>query len=348
MDVADQLSQLLTTHVRGLRPTPSGWLKADCPMCVHRGHRPDRRQRFGVKLDAHSVGANCFNCGFHAKWSTGDELRSDMRTLLNTVGVSHTDIDRLVFEAYVNKHSLPNHSATPLQGTVQQQWPTVSLPEHAQCVLSWLESGHEHSALLEVAQYALSRGIEDLQRVWWSPDRTHQMQHRMIVPFEWQGRTVGYTARHVRPGVPAGLRYHHSVPANYVFNLDAQRDYDRCHTIVTEGAIDALLVDGVSVQHNRVSAGQAQLINSLHTKITVCADRDSAGDGLVQAALEHGWAVSFPPWERGIKDAGDAVQAYGRLYTVHSIIAHRVTDPDKIRLWRQLELEKHGNHRVHA
>lgn len=345
MDINEQLQSLLRSHLGALSATPSGWHKTNCPVCALRGHRPDRRQRFGVKFDSDSTGTNCFNCGFHASWSTGSELSSAWRTLLSTVGVSHTDIDRLVFEAYVNKHQVATDRHRNSL-SVTTQWPTVSLPEGAHSIQHWLEQPDPDPQCVAVAQYAVSRGIDDLSRVAWAPSGPQHMNRRMIVPFEWQGRTVGYTARHTAPGAPH--RYTQQVPANYVFNLDAQRDYDRCYTIVTEGAIDALLVDGVSVQHNRVSAGQAQLINSLHTLPIVCADRDHAGSGLVEAALQHGWAVSFPPWEPQIKDAGDAVQAYGRLYTVYSIINSRTQDADKIRLWQKLEESQRAARAVHT
>ena len=60
----------------------------------------------------------------------------------------------------------------------------------------------------------------------------------------------------------------------------------------------------------------------LGKRIILCPDRDSAGKQLIDQALELGWEVSIPPWHADCKDAADAVQKYGRLATVASIIKH--------------------------
>ena len=50
---------------------------------------------------------------------------------------------------------------------------------------------------------------------------------------------------------------------------------------------------------------------------------------MLQAA-ELGWEVSFPPWHIDCKDAADAVQRYGRMATVSSIIKHATNNKLKI------------------
>jgi len=42
--------------------------------------------------------------------------------------------------------------------------------------------------------------------------------------------------------------------------------------------------------------------------------------------------VSLPNWPDDINDIGDAVQRYGRLYTLHSIATYANDSPLKIRL----------------
>lgn len=40
----------------------------------------------------------------------------------------------------------------------------------------------------------------------------------------------------------------------------------------------------------------------------------------------------MPNWEQDITDIGEAVQRYGRIFTLHSIASYAETSPLKIRL----------------
>ena len=118
----------------------------------------------------------------------------------------------------------------------------------------------------------------------------------------------------------------------YVFNIDRFADSKREIVIVTEGVFDAILVDGVAIQGNAVGPEQAHLIEKLGKRVILCPDRDKAGIELVMQAAELGWEVSFPPWTAECKDAADAVQKYGRLATVSSIIKHATGNELKIKV----------------
>jgi hypothetical protein len=52
----------------------------------------------------------------------------------------------------------------------------------------------------------------------------------------------------------------------------------------------------------------------------------------VDVAIQNGWAVAFPKWKRGIKDASDASKKYGKLLTVHSILESATSNKTKIKL----------------
>ena len=109
--------------------------------------------------------------------------------------------------------------------------------------------------------------------------------------------------------------------SGYVFNIDKFVDTDREFVVVVEGVFDAILIDGISVLGNGVTAEQAHLIDKLNKRIILCPDRDKAGKELIDKAIELGWEVSFP-WSADCKDAPDAVNKYGRLLTLASIVKH--------------------------
>ena len=61
-------------------------------------------------------------------------------------------------------------------------------------------------------------------------------------------------------------------------------------------------------------------------------DRDEAGEKLIQQAIDLGWSVAMPDWDESVKDVNEAVQAYGKSYTLHSIITSAEHNPLKIQL----------------
>jgi DNA primase len=147
---------------------------------------------------------------------------------------------------------------------------------------------------------------------YWSKE----MPDRVIIPFLYQGRNVGYTARKLTEGKP---KYLSDQTPGYVFNLDAQLETSK-FVIVVEGPMDALSIGGVAILGADIMDKQAMLINRLGKQVIVLADRDNNGRRTVNRALELGWGVSMPEWSYDIKDANDALRRYGRLYTIYSII----------------------------
>ena len=86
---------------------------------------------------------------------------------------------------------------------------------------------------------------------------------------------------------------------------------------------------------NNASETQAEIIDTLAREVILVPDRDSAGQRLIDDALEYGWSVSFPEWESGVKDINDAVVRYGKLFTLKSIIDAKQTMSLKINLRRK-------------
>ena len=78
-----------------------------------------------------------------------------------------------------------------------------------------------------------------------------------------------------------------------------------------------------------ITCAQSQ---ELDKDIILLPDFDKAGIDTVNIATKRGWAVSFPPWEDDIKDASDAVERYGRLFTVKTILDSVETNATKIKI----------------
>ena len=102
--------------------------------------------------------------------------------------------------------------------------------------------------------------------------------------------------------------------------------------ILVEGIFDALSINGCALTHNTISDDQAHLLSQLNKQIIVVPDRDKTGLDIIDRALELGYSVSLPPWDKTIKDVNDAVVRYGRLPTLLSIIQHATSSKIKIEL----------------
>jgi DNA primase len=147
----------------------------------------------------------------------------------------------------------------------------------------------------------------------WSPE----LADRVIVPFFYQGRIVGYTARKI---TPKGVKYLSDHHPHFVFNVDNQKEHQQ-YMFVCEGPLDAIAVGGVALLTNAVAEQQYRIINNLGHQVIVIPDQDRAGLELIDRAIERGWSVAFPNWDPDVKDAADAVARYGRLFvTVDCIL----------------------------
>lgn len=312
--VVEQVHRLLYDNlpVKSNR-TPSGWTTFDCPMCS------DTRKRAGVIANGAKISFNCFNCGFKTGWAMNPYMGKKYKDLVTRLGGSVSDVHNVQMELLKVADDLQEQDSSQYVYSLSK-FKTEELPEGVQSIEN-LPDGHE------LKEYARQRGILGVYPLLHFNDLANKK--RVIVPFTYNGEVVGWTGRHISPPDKQTPKYLHKLQPGYVFNVDAFADSEREIVIVTEGVFDAILVDGVSILGNSVTAEQAHLIERLGKRVILCPDRDSAGKELIEQALELGWEVSFPPWSVEIKDAADAVAKYGRLLTVSSIIKYATSNKIK-------------------
>lgn len=306
--------------------TPSGWIAFNAPCCHHNGQSLDTRQRGGLISNPDGgVSYHCFNCGFKASWQPGRNVSKGLRRLMVWLGVPDDVINKLALAVMQENEGL----AVKQKLIDIPSFHTVPLPEDAVDIAQHLANSDSVSKhLAEVIAYMRSRELylEDY-KFFWSPSLGYR--DRLIVPFYHEGNVVGWTARTVQADKKP--KYLSEQQPGYVFNLDEQRP-QKIFCIVTEGPIDAIHIEGVALLGSEIKDQQALLINRLNRDVIVLPDRDDAGSKLVEQAIDYGWGVSMPEWGPGIKDVNDAVLAYGKLYTLHSIVTAAETSPLKIRL----------------
>lgn len=327
-EIQDVLLSLLP-HKRKI--TPSGWTSFNAVCCAHRGESPDTRYRGGLMMSNDgSWNYHCFNCNFKAGWGPGKLLSANTKQLFKWLGLSDTDIGKLNLVALKLKDNNPISDKALNFGLSEKPLPTGSM-----LLTDAISSGttEYEQYVFPIVEYLVSRGVDLDWYPWmWSPESGYR--DRVIIPFFYNGKIVGWTGRKINGGKP---KYLTESQAGYVFNLDNQLQ-DRAYVIVVEGQFDAIAIDGVAIMHNCPNDVQCARINMLGKEVIVVPDKDKPGATMLKAALEHNWSVSLPPWDDDIKDVADAVNRYGRLYTLSTILHYRTHNNIKIQLLKkQLE-----------
>lgn len=329
-----EIQQEIISAWTGSRKTKSaatGWISANAVCCYHNGQTADQRGRGGMLPTQESgVSYHCFNCGFTAGWQPGRRINLKMRKLLGWMGVSEDEIRRLSLFALSNLDT-----SLDIKKEVIKELPKFECKEvcPGQDLIDWFVmqnvSAEDMAQAEAMVSYLDDRGIGNkIDYFKWHNDRTTHMYNRVLIPFTWLGKEVGYSGRSI---VPNKNKYYTEHPPHFVFNYDRQLT-DAKFCIVVEGAFDAIAVDGLAVLTNECSESQAMIIDSLNREVIVVPDRDNAGKPLVRDALEYGWNVAFPDWDPKIKDASDAVKQYGQLFTMKSILDSVETSNLKIQL----------------
>lgn len=316
------VSDTITAYLPAKRKTtPSGWTSFTAPCCHHNGHNADTKSRGGLISEGDTVSYHCFNCGFKASWQPGRNVSKGLKRLLIWLGAPDEVITKLVFDVM-----RANEGVEVQQRKIElPTFETVPLPDDAIKITDITDFSKYSLAILE---YMAARDLrfEDTD-YYWSPSLGYR--DRLIIPFYYEGRIVGWTARTVT--ADKNPKYLTESQPGYVYGLDNQAR-DRAFAILCEGPVDAGYINGCALLGSEISDQQALLINRLARDIYVVPDRDPAGSKLVEAAIDRGWGVSLPDWPQEINDIGDAVAKYGRLYTLYSIASAAETSPLKIRL----------------
>jgi hypothetical protein len=313
------------------KATPGGWISMNAVCCHHNGHSPDDRSRGGLLPTPESgISWHCFNCGYTASWQPGRRISFKMRKLMSWLGIADDEIRRLSLFA-LSQVDASGEISRERRRELPQFEPRDPCPGRS--IVSWLNDGHVTEAdfndLEAAISYLDSRGLGDrLDLFRWTNEDS--LRNRVLVPFTWQGRDMGYSGRLFRDQSKR-MKYLGSYPSNMIWGYDRQQAAAK-FCIVVEGLLDAVALDAIAVCNNEINELQAVCIESLDKDIVVLPDRDQPGMKMINAALDYGWGVSFPDWETGIKDAADAVQRYGQLFTMQMIMRNTEHSPLKIRL----------------
>lgn len=322
------ISDFTLQLAHGARQTPSGWLSFNAPCCHHNGEGRDTKRRGGIHANPDgSITFKCFNCAYTTYFQPGRNLSYKYRKLLSWMGADENEVRRLTISALRMRELIGTDIPVEQVIITKVEFPEFLLPDTFADVktlaLSDIVQTNPPPPLLNALEYIDARGISicsdtaDDYPFYLTDTKAHNLHKRIIIPFYWDGKLVGYTARAMVPDISP--KYHNNYAQNYVFNIDRQHP-DNKFVVVCEGPFDAMSIDGVAVLGNQVSEARADMIDALGKDVIVVPDTDVAGIALIDAALEYGWGVSFPIWQETCKDINAAVVMYGKLFTLACIL----------------------------
>ncbi len=324
-------STILTSLPAGRKKTPSGWISFNAPCCVHNGETADKKKRGGIMTSADgTVSYHCFNCGYKASYVIGRKLTYKMRQFMGYIGIPDDTIRKLAIEAMREEEGDVKYEKKKFVTFKKKD-----LPKQTRSLGEWLEeytvgtmTNEQQTKIDNLLNYLAGRGIgADWYDFMYSSDKHWDVDRRLLIPFYWRGDIVGFTGRIFDQSDK--VKYYTDVQPGYVFNMDAQ-DWTRKFVIVTEGPFDAITVSGVSILGSEINETQRELIDALGRQVIVVPDRDAPGEKLINQAIEFGWSVAFPEWDKTVGDVADAVLKYGRLFTIQSIL--KTTERSKLKI----------------
>lgn len=319
----------ILSYVPGRRKnTARGWASFNAVCCHHRGHKPDRRMRGGIKTEGREQIYHCFNCGFSCKMVIGETLHGNTKKFLRWCGVDEEQITKISFESLKHRdlidYIVPNKKHNNIE------YKEVELPEGE--LLDEANPNHK-----EYIEYLNSRKIKhDEYPFMITPNDVGRKAKRIVIPFTLNNKVIGFTSRFLDTLKPKYLNEH---PPGYLFGYDLQKpEWTVC--LVTEGIFDAISINGCALGTSTINQEQKQLLANLNRTIIVVPDQDKTGLELCEQAYELGYKVSLPEWgfnqeNKPIKDTNEATVKFGKLPTLLSILQSATRSKVKIELMRR-------------
>ena len=296
-------------------------------VCCYRTEKPDTKKRGGVKFLDDGFVYNCFNCRFSCGFTLGKFLSKKCVQFLRDCGATSDQLNTLfkMVDEYNSKDGTTEKTKEVFKPRIIRE-----IPSEYKSIKESLYKGETSKTLKKVYSYITQRNERLLS---WTDLMWAEGRDNFLIPCYEFDKVVGYSLRSLNDD--SDHKYIHYIPSGYIFNFD-NLTKNRKYQIVVEGQTDALAIDGISLLSNVFTPEKLKRLLTYkgNSEIILVPDRDKPGLKMIQQLLDENlpFSVSFPNWERGIKDTEEAVKKYGRLYTIYDIIKHKESDKSKIKI----------------
>ena len=231
------------------------------------------------------------------------------------ISVSDDDINHLIL--YAIKLKEDGVGAVEQIKDIDYSFQEIELPEDTKLLTEWIGNDEHQEHIVKILEYITNRNenlIDWYENFMWTP----KYKKRLIIPITYENKVYGWAGRTI--DINSKNRYTGNSGEKFIFNADLLYTKHKDYVILCEGIFDVIAVNGIAVLGSVISPKQLKFINNSGKKIIVVPDRDKDGPNLVAIAKENGWMISFPDFDKDIKDCSDAANRYGRFATVQMIV----------------------------
>lgn len=322
-EVVDAFDRLIPSRSQ---QQSNGWIKFNCPACG------DTRGRAGIMFTGDGVIYHCFNggCEFEKAtgWEPGSRLSSRVTKIFEAMGGNIADIPLSYFESVRIEMSIERWiewmMSDESSGEIKtaEGFPTMVLPPYS--IRLWSATVPKAR---DVQNYLRNRTklFEKIEDFYWSAEYPFYA----ILAMRYRDQIVGWVGRDIRKNARIPHLKSKEFPADYMLNQDRLHEFDTI--LVVESHFDASLLNCVCTFGNTLSQKQINLLNKQKKKIVLLPDyQKNEWRQYWKTAKEQGWYLAYPKWDGSssgkygkvdhIKDAGDAIERFGLLYTINKIM----------------------------
>jgi hypothetical protein len=281
----------------------------------------------GIKFEGLKIGANCFNCGFKARYDELDGIVSkNFRKLLLAFGIANEEIDRAASEHFFK----PKNEDAPITlaslTEVNLFTPEIKLPPLSFRIRS--DNCPEENA------YLASRKIScDDYPFYASVGKKHK--NRIIIPFYKYGKLIYWQARTIVEDKPRYKNCEVSKEA-VMFNIDRLWFNSLNPVFITEGVFCALMTGGIAIMGSSLTEAKIQLFKQSKRNLYFVIDEDKNGVKLAEQVMYHKLG-KITTVGNGLDINASCIQ-YGKLWTFYQLIKNELkTETDQKLFLRRIK-----------
>lgn len=318
------LEELIRDYVSFTGPPSNGWHPCYCEYCGD-GSRT-KGPRGGWLFTEDAIFYNCFNQGCEGSYAPDRQypLSKDMAGILESFGIPMKEYKFLELKLKQN-----SNGPTKTPGIHRTPIVPIAIPSH----FYPLSEADDTNVVANKAKSFLANRRVDWERYpfYLSTGKAKKSEgpreaaiakslvNRLIIPafkgenlIYWQARALDEKAKdkYINADGPR---------SNILFGMDRLYEHPKSPLFVTEGFFDAYFLNGVATMENKLTSQQIEILKRSPRKKVIVPDRNGDSKRLAEDAIRAGFGVSIPNWG-GEKDVNSAVERYGRLYVVKSII----------------------------
>lgn len=288
----------------------------------------DYKVRAGFKIESDVIGYNCWNCGASFRYEEDSgHMSKNARKILSNFGIDETEISSVINSSFFHSEKKTDEKITlKALEKINTQTPTIQLPP-----LSFKLGEHSDHLdyQLKLVMYLEKRKI-DITKYPFFYSLEARYINRIIIPFYRQGKLIYWQGRAVDDS--ENRRFENAmVPREAVmFNMDELTAYSKAPLFVTEGAFDALIVNGLALAGSKLTPAKLELLSKTKRRLIFVIDKDKNGAALARDVLDRGWEITFVP--NGADDINKCAQRFGVAWTIVELFKNIPKTPSETQL----------------